>query len=158
MNLRSQFLRAFRLLRYGIWLLSGLPLISSAQVQSGLWTSKTKAPPAQLAAYFPRPATDTGDPELLVVPLLGPERRLLPGGRLLVWVGRTDGTSLANASVTFRVPEPGNALVNNGSRTIELTLTTNADGIAEVRITAPDIPPDSAEGSNGGGGGGPVAT
>lgn len=130
---------------------------ASAQIQSAVWHSKTNGPAGQLASFFPKPNTVSGSPELLVVPLLGPQLRLLPAGRLKVWVGRSDGTSLANVTVTLRVPEDGNALVSGGSRVIEVTVQTDQHGIAEVRLAAPDVPPDSAEGDGGGGGGLPDA-
>lgn len=128
-----------------------LPLISSAQLETGLWKSRAKGPAAELEVFFPKPTHTSGSPELLVVPLLNSRLQLLPEGWLLVWVGRTDGTALANASVTIRVPDSGNALVNGSARTTEVTVQTDANGIARVRLTAPDVPSDG----NGGGGGGP---
>lgn len=134
-------------------ILAGLPLLAAAQVETGQWKTKTKGPFGQLTVFFPTPTTGTGSPELRVIPLLGPERHLLPDGKLLIWVGRNDGTALANASVTIRVPPNGNTLVSGANRVIEITLQTNADGIAAVFLTAPDIPKDSTYGSNGEGGG-----
>ncbi len=141
-----------------------LLLSSAAQAETGHWKSKTKGPFGQLSVFFPTPTADSGSPTLLIVPLLGPQRLLLPGGKLLVWVGRNDGTALAAANVTFRVPSPGNELVNGSNRATEVMRRTNADGIVEVFLTPPDIPPNSSNGSNannGGGGsegGGPVAS
>ena len=145
---------ASRLAKTVFFVLLSLPLLAVAQVESGHWKSATKGPFGQLSVFFPTPTASSGDPELLVVPLLGPQHRLLPGGKLMVWVGRNDGTSLANARVTIQVPSPGNALVSGGSRVTEVTIQTNADGIAEVFLTSPDIPPNS---TNDDGGGGPAA-
>ena len=92
-----------------------------------------------------------GSPELLVIPLFGPQRLLLPFGQLMIWVGRNDGTALANAIVTVRVPTPGNVLVNGGNRASAISLHTNADGIAVVFLTVPDAPPANNTGNNGGG-------
>lgn len=133
----------------GVALALSLPL--SARAESGVWKSKTSGPSRQLAVFFPTPSADSGSPQLVVLPLLGPERRLLPDGRMLIWVGRTDGTPLPNATVTVRVPEPGNPLASGGSRVIEVTVYTDADGIAEIKLTSPDVPPGN--GGNGGGGG-----
>jgi len=142
---------------FAFLVLVGLPLLADAQVETGQWKTKAKGPFGQLTVFFPTPTTDTGNPELLVIPLLGPERHLLPGGKLLVWVGRNDGTPLANASVTIRVPAGGNTLADSGSRVTEVTLQTNADGIATAFLTAPDIPRGSANGGDGDdGGGGPT--
>lgn len=128
---------------------------ASAQIQSAVWHSKTNGPADQLTAFFPKPNTVTGSPELLVVPLLGPQHRLLPNGRLLVWVGRSDGTSLTGISVTLRVPKNGNALVAGSTRATEVTVQTDGYGIAEVRFTAPDVPPSSTD-EDGSGNGPPV--
>lgn len=136
------------LARLALLALLSLPLLSAAQMETGRWKTRTR----QLPVFFPTPTAVSGSPELLVVPLLGPQRHLLPGGRLLVWVGRNDGTPLANASVTLRVPPDGNALVSDGNRVTEVTLQTNAEGIAEARFAAPDIPPGGANGGNNGGG------
>ncbi len=124
--------------------------LASAQAESAQWHSKTTGPGAQLTAFFPAPNTISGSPHLLVVPLLGPQRRLLPDGRLRVWVGLNDGNALANATVTLRVPATGNALVSNGSRVTEITVQTNALGIAEVKFAAPDVPPGSTGNGEGG--------
>lgn len=128
---------------------------ASAQIQSAVWHSKTNGPAGQLTAFFPKPNTVTGSPELLVVPLLGSQHRLLPNGRLRVWVGRSDGTSLAGITVTLRVPESGNALVADNTRATEVTVQTDGYGIAEVRFAAPDVPPSSME-EDGSGNGPPV--
>jgi len=156
MSLSSVFLHILRRrcrAAFAFLVLAGLPLLAAAQVETGQWKTKTKGPFGQLTVFFPTPTTGTGSPELRVIPLLGPERHLLPGGKLLVWVGRNDGTALANASVTIRVPSNGNTLVSGANRVLEVALQTNADGIAAVFLTAPDIPKDSAHGSNGEGGG-----
>jgi len=138
---------------FAFLVLVGLPLLADAQVETGQWKTKAKGPFGQLTVFFPTPTTGTGSPELRVIPLLGPERHLLPDGKLLIWVGRNDGTALANASVTIRVPPNGNTLVSGANRVMEVTLQTNADGIATAMLTAPDIPRGSANGSDGEDGG-----
>lgn len=156
MTFASSLFARFRvgLVRLAFFGLLSLPLLSSAQVEAGLWKSKTKGLASQLPVFFPKPTSTSGSPELLVVPLLGPERLLLPGGKLRVWVGRSDGTALVNVSVTIRVPSSGNALVAGGSRVTEVTIQTDANGLTEVFLTSPDIPPAS---TGSGGDGGPAA-
>lgn len=157
MKMLARLLPPTCLARFASVALLSLPLLGTAQMETGQWKTKTKGQPGQMLVFYPTPTATSGNPELLVIPLLGPERRLLPGGKLQVWVGRADGSPLANASVTIRVPSPGNTLVSSGSRVTEVICQTNAAGIAEVLLAAPEIPPDSSNGS-GGGGGGPVAT
>ncbi len=133
------------------WVCSTLLWPSPGLADSGRWKTKTK----ELAAYFPAPTEASGSPELLVVPLLGPARELLPGGKLIVWVGRNDGTPLVDANVTVRVPVGDNPLLNGGSRVDTVTLQTDASGLATVLLTAPDVPkPKKSRGSGGGSGGG----
>lgn len=122
--------------------MSVLPLIAAAQFEAGMWKSTTQGIGAELPVFFPKPTAASGSPEIKVVPLLSSNLQLLPGGWLLVWVGRTDGTPLANASVTIRVPAAGNALVGNGARVVELTVQTDVNGVASVRLAAPDVPSD----------------
>lgn len=141
-----------------VFLLLCFPLYAMAQIETGHWATKTKGQAGQLPVFFPTPTASSGNPELMVVPLLGPQQHLLPGGKLQVWVGRNDGSSLPNVNVTIRVPSQGNELVSAGNRATEVTSQTNADGIAEVQLTSPDIPPNSSNGTGGGsGGGGPAA-
>jgi hypothetical protein len=140
----------------GLCVLGLLTPAATAQTQVAVWHSKTTGPGGQLIAFFPKPNTVTGSPELLVVPLLGSQRRLLPDGRLQVWVGRSDGTPLADTSVTLRVSEKGNALASGNVRVVEQAVHTNQAGVAEVRLVAPNVPPAS-EADNGGGGGPPAA-
>lgn len=133
----------------GCWVLVSFILLgwpSLAHADTARWKTRTK----ELAAYFPVPGADSGAPTLVIMPLFGPGIVLLPGGKLAVWVGRTDGIPVANASVTFRVPADGNALVSAGGRVAEVTRQTNADGIAEARLTAPDVPKPRND-PNGGG-------
>ncbi len=122
-----------------------------ARADAARWKTGAK----ELAAYFPAPTAESGSPHLLVVPLLGPARELLPGGKLIVWVGRNDGTPLAEATVTVRVPAADNPLVSGGNRVEMLTLQTDAAGLATVMLTAPDVPkPKKTPGGGDGGGGG----
>ena len=65
----------------------------------------------------------------------------------MVWVGRSDGMPLVNATVTVTVRPYDNPLDSNGTRTGAVVLHTNADGIAEVFVAAPD-----QERTDGGGG------
>jgi hypothetical protein len=146
----SSMLRVFRQAIGGAALL--LASAAFAQIQGAVWHSKTAGPAGQLMAFFPKPNTVSGSPELL-----GPRRQLLADGRLRVWVGRSDGTSLPGVTVTLRVPETGNVLVSDGARVTNVTVQANEHGIAEVRIAAPDVPPISTgDGDGGEGGGGEV--
>ena len=133
-----------------------LPSFALGQIETGQWQTLTTNSAQQLPIFFPRPTASAGSPELVVLPLFGPQHLLLPGGKLLIWVGRNDGTALANAIVTVRVPTPGNVLVNGGNRATEITHHTNAEGIAVVFLTVPDAPPANNTGNNGGGN--PVAS
>lgn len=128
-----------------------VPLFAFGQIETGQWQTLTSSEAPQLPIFFPRPTVSGGSPELLVIPLFGPQRLLLPFGQLMIWVGRNDGTALANAIVTVRVPTPGNVLVNGGNRASAISLHTNADGIAVVFLTVPDAPPANNTGNNGGG-------
>lgn len=131
----------------GCALLGSLP----AQAESGRW----KTPAKELAAYFPPPTGASGSAELLVVPLLGSQRELLPGGKLLVWVGRNDGIPLADATVTLTVPAGDNPLVSGGNRVTTVTLRSDAAGLTGAFLTAPDVPKPKKTRGSGGGGGGP---
>ena len=133
-----------------------VPLFALGQIETGQWQTLTYREAPQLPIFFPRPTVSGGSPELLVIPLFGPQHLLLPLGQLMIWVGRTDGTALANAIVTVRVPTPGNVLVNGGNRASVISLHTNAEGIAVVFLTVPDVPPPNNTGNNGGGN--PVAS
>jgi len=133
-----------------------VPLFALGQIETGQWQTLTSSEAPPLPIFFPRPTASGGSPELLVIPLFGLQHLLLPFGRLMIWVGRNDGTALANAIVTVRVPTPGNVLVNGGNRASAISLRTNAEGIAVVFLTVPDAPPANNTGNNGGGS--PVAS
>jgi hypothetical protein len=121
----------------------GLALLPAGRAATGSVKAKTNGPVKNLAVFFPPPSSIKGSPQLLVVPLLGPGGVLLPGGKLMVWVGRNDGTPLADAEVTIReVKSATNMLVDQGERVSEVVLHTNADGIAEVNV-AQDLPPEN---------------
>lgn len=134
------------------WLLSGTWV---ATAQAGVTvTSKTKGSGKTLALSFPDPGNSSTAPQLLVIPLLGGGRSLLPGGKLLVWVGRSDGTSLADVPVVVRAPGQANTLASAGSRVESVTVRTDTDGIATAYFAAPEAPkPPGDDGSGGGGGG-----
>lgn len=133
-----------------------VPLFALGQIETGQWQTLTSSEAPPLPIFFPRPTASGGSPELLVIPLFGPQHLLLPFGQLMIWVGRNDGTALANAIVTVRVPTPGNVLVDGGNRASTISLHTNAEGIAVVFLTVPDAPPANNTGNNGGGS--PVAS
>lgn len=123
------------------WMTALLALIAVPWTHgSGTVKSKTNGTTVSLPVFFPSPTTPTASPEMLVVPLLGPGRTLLPGGKLLVWVGLSDGTPLADASVVFRVQESSNPLASAGTRVTSVTLRTGADGIAGATLAAPNVP------------------
>jgi hypothetical protein len=126
---------------------------AGADTQTLTVKSKTKGPQKVIVRYFP---SITGTPPaatLLVVPLLGPAKELLPNGKLIVWAGRNDGTPLS-IDVTVNIPEDAgpNFLANAGLRVMDVALHTNAQGLAEAYLVAPDNPPPNA-GAGGGGGG-----
>lgn len=105
--------------------------------------AKTKGTTKALALYYPAPIAVLSTPGLLVVPLLGPAQALLPGGKLLIWVGRDDGTPLPSTAISISVPGPapsGNSLAFDGQRQRQVTLTTDPDGLVEVFLAAPDVP------------------
>jgi hypothetical protein len=110
--------------------------------QKTLWLF---TPPGQLP-------DESGQPVLTVSPLLGPAGELMPGGKLWIWVGRSDGIPLSNVAVALRVPdrEDGNALVASGGRTSQLTLHTDTNGLCLVSFAAPNKPKEK-DGGNGGG-------
>ncbi len=155
MNARPSF-PFLRLGRFGLCALLGLLLLPIARADTLTVRNRTKGPVKTLVSIFPQPTSNTpSPPTLLVFPLLGRNRELLPGGRLLVWVGRSDGTPHASAAVTVRVPdiEGKNTLVSvGGQRVHEVFLQADANGLAQVYLTAPEVPPPN-DGSNGGGGG-----
>jgi hypothetical protein len=110
-----------------------------------------KGPQKLLWLFTPFTPSDPSAPVLAVMPLLGPAGELMPGGKLLVWVGRTDGEPLADVAVTVRVPEleDGNTLVSSGQRVHSVTLRSDANGLAQAIFAAPNKPPEK----NGNGGG-----
>jgi len=155
------FLRRARL---GFCALLGLLILPIAQADTLTVRNKTKGPVKTLVSTFPQPTGNTPGPStLLVFPLLGGNSELLPGGKLLVWVGRSDGTPHASAAVTVRVPDivGKNTLVSTGGQRVhEVFLQTDANGLAQVNLAAPEVPPPNdgsnggGDGNNGGGGGG----
>lgn len=80
----------------------------------------------------PRDCYDGHD--LVVKPLLTPVGQLLPGGIMRVWVGRSDGRPLRSAEITFSILTGENVLVGESGATMEITVRTNSQGIAEVRL------------------------
>jgi chitodextrinase len=87
--------------------------------------------------------------DFVVKSLLLPGGELLPGGKLKVWVGRTDGVPYRNASVTFTVLSGDNDLSDGNTQDTAYTIQTGSDGTAEISLTPKQ--------SSGGGGGGPPA-
>jgi uncharacterized GH25 family protein len=85
---------------------------------------------------------------LTVTPQLTPTGQLLPGGKLRVWVGRSDGVPLRNAQVTITVTDPNDPnILTDGTATFQtVTVQTDADGFAEINLT-----PNNGSGSGGGG-------
>ena len=124
--------------------------------------SQSKGPIKSLVLTFPAPTGASAASTLLVVPLLSPAGELLPSGKLIVWAGHTDGIPLVSAVITVRLPADAgpNRLASAGQRVPEVTLTTNAQGLAEVYLVAPDAPPPNggADGGTGGNGGGDEGT
>lgn len=139
-----------------IMMVLSIPLSALGQIETGQWQTLSSSKVQEFPIFFPRPIVSVGSSELLVIPLFGPGHLLLPGGRLMIWVGRNDGTALANAIVTIRVPSTGNLLVSSGNRVTEICLRTNEQGMAEIFLTVPDAPPTNSTGNNSGGG--PVAS
>jgi hypothetical protein len=85
-----------------------------------------------LSASDPHDCYDGHD--LVVKPLLTPAGQLLPGGVMRVWVGRSDGRPLRSAEVNFKILAGENMLIGDSGTTLEVTVRTNAQGIAEVRL------------------------
>ncbi len=128
--------------------------VSVLSLEAGTVTAKNKTvkgPQKLLWLFTPFAPAEPSEPVLTVMPLLGPAGELMPGGKLLVWVGRNDGEPLANVAVTLRVPEleDGNTLVSSGQRVHSVTVRSDANGLAEVVLAAPNKPPEKD--GNGGG-------
>jgi hypothetical protein len=145
---------ASSLRRLGCCLLLALLLGPAARADTLTVKSKTKGPLKSLVLTFPTPTGTSAAATLLVVPLLSPAGELLPKGTLIVWAGHSDATPLS-ADVTVRLPSDAgpNSLESAGLRVPTVTLHTNAQGLAEAYLVAPNEPPPNA-GAGGSGGGG----
>jgi len=153
MNIRPQSPALLRwLTRLAVCALLGLFLPPGARADMATVRNRSKGPIKNLVRYFPAPTgVPTKSSTLFVAPLLGPARELLPKGKLMVWVGLNNGSPYQFANVTLRVPIEGNDLVSAGQRMIEVVLHTNAEGLAEIFLAAPNVPPINKGKQNGGG-------
>ena len=112
----------------------------AAQIEAALWKSKSPNVDSQLHSFYPRPSSSGSQKRVLVIPLLGPDSALLAGGKVRLWVGRDDGIALSGVDVIVRVPENGNMIYSPNGNTTEITVRTDAAGIVEVTLVAPDVP------------------
>ena len=157
MNAMSSSLLPFsRLTRLGLCASLCLLLLPVARADVVTARLKAKGPIKNLVGFFPAPVIGVIEtPGFFVTPLLGPAKELLPGGKLVVWVGRNDGTPYALADVVLGVPagDALNTLVDAGQRVTLVTLKTDINGLAQAFLAAPAVPPPN-NGGNGGNGNG----
>lgn len=79
-----------------------LALAGALSVHAGTVTVKSKSPksrPKILWLFTPTPLPEPTEPVHAAMPLLGPAGELMPGGKLLIWVGRTDAPSVLSDRV-----------------------------------------------------------